>query len=54
MDRNYVGFKKFTINAPTWNPKEAPLLTYKPIDWDGLCMHISTDAFLEFENKVKF
>lgn len=53
MDRNYVGFKKFTINAAEWNPMVAPSISCDTQDWDGLCYHLAADAFLEFENMVR-
>lgn len=52
MDRNYVGFKKVTINAPTWIPGQMPTLGCESADWDGQCTHLATDAFLEFEDRV--
>ncbi|KAJ4417468.1 hypothetical protein N0V82_006132 [Gnomoniopsis sp. IMI 355080] len=52
MDRNYVGFKKVTINPHTWNPKEAPTIVCESTDWDGRCIHLATDAFLEFEDTI--
>lgn len=50
MDRNYIGFRRITVNMPTWKPTEAPIITYDPHDWDGRCIHLGADAFLEFEN----
>ncbi|KAJ4385712.1 hypothetical protein N0V93_010141 [Gnomoniopsis smithogilvyi] len=52
MDMNYVGFKKITINAPTWSPREAPNIVCEATDWDGRCVHLATDAFLEFEDTI--
>lgn len=52
MDRSYVGFKKVTINALAWSPREAPNLVCESKDWDGRCVHLGTDAFLDFEDTV--
>lgn len=52
MDRNYIGFRRITLNVPTWKPTEAPVISYDPHDWDGRCIHLGADAFLEFENTV--
>lgn len=53
MDSNYIGFKRITINAPTWAPKDAPVITCDPQDWDSRCLHLGPDAFLEFESMVR-
>lgn len=53
MDRNYVGFKKISVNAPGWNPSEAPIVTSIPQDWHGQCYDLAPDAFLEFEDMVR-
>lgn len=53
MDRNYVGFKKITINVADWNPVVGPSITCGLQDWDGQCHHLAADAFLEFENMVR-
>lgn len=53
MDRHYVGFKRITINAPNWKSTEAPTITCDSQDWDGRCLHLGADAFLEFENTVR-
>ncbi|KUI63749.1 hypothetical protein VM1G_10562 [Cytospora mali] len=50
MDRNYIGFRRITVNIPTWKPTKAPIISYDPHDWDGRCVHLGADAFLEFEN----
>lgn len=53
MDMHYVGFKRITINAPNWKATEALAITCEPQDWDGRCLHLGADAFLEFENTVR-
>lgn len=53
MDKNYIGFRRVTLNATTWNPVEVPVVTCDPQDWDGRCLHLAVDAFLEFENTVR-
>ena len=52
MERNYVGFRRVTLNVPSWKPSGTPKVTVDPNDWDGRCIHLGPDAFLEFENKV--
>lgn len=52
-DRNYIGFKKITINAPSWIPIEVPSITAVTQDWYGQCCDLTADAFLEFENMVR-
>lgn len=53
MDRNYVGYKKISVNVRDWKTNEMPVITTPPQDWDGQCLHLTTDAFLEFENTVR-
>ncbi|KAK7742997.1 hypothetical protein SLS63_000565 [Diaporthe eres] len=50
MERNYVGFRRVTVNVPSWKPSEVPKVTVDPNDWDGRCIHLGPDSFLEFEN----
>lgn len=50
-DRNYVGFKKVTIKGP-WTRGELPRLEVQSDDIDGRCLHLSSDAFVEFEGGV--
>lgn len=50
MERNYVGFRRVTLSVPSWKPSEIPKITVDPNDWDGRCIHLGPDAFLEFEN----
>lgn len=52
MERNYVGFRRVTLNVPSWKPSEVPKVTIDPSDWDGRCIYLGPDAFLEFENMV--
>lgn len=52
MERNYVGFRRVTLNAPSWKSSGTPNVTVDPNDWDGRCIHLGPDAFLEFENMV--
>ncbi|AEO55012.1 hypothetical protein MYCTH_2298343 [Thermothelomyces thermophilus ATCC 42464] len=51
MDRGYVGFRKVTIKD-TWVRGESPSLEVGSEDTHGICVHLSTDAFLEFEDAV--
>ncbi|ROW04447.1 hypothetical protein VMCG_05012 [Cytospora schulzeri] len=52
MDRNYIGFRRITLDVPAWKPTEAPKISCDPHDWDGRCLHLGADAFLEFENTI--
>lgn len=52
MDRNYVGFRRITLEARQWQPMQQPAVVYDEEDWDGRCIHLGPDAFLEFENLV--
>lgn len=52
MDTNYIGFRRITLNVTTWAPAETPIVTCDPQDWDGRCLSLGADAFLEFENTV--
>ncbi|KAK3390081.1 gpi-anchor transamidase-like protein [Podospora didyma] len=51
VDRNYVGFRRITIPEP-WIRGELPKLTIDKQDAAGRCLHLSTDAFVEFEDAV--
>ncbi|KAF3766994.1 hypothetical protein M406DRAFT_226835, partial [Cryphonectria parasitica EP155] len=52
MDRHYVGFKRISVDISTWEPQEAPEISYDPEDWEGRCVHLGPDAFLEFEDMI--
>lgn len=52
MDSNYVGFRRIILDAAAWVPTETPFVKCDPHDWDGRCLHLGADAFLEFENTV--
>ncbi|KAK0636583.1 hypothetical protein B0T17DRAFT_613298 [Bombardia bombarda] len=51
VDRNYVGFRKITIDG-LWARGESPNLKVDEEDLYGNCLHLSTDAFVEFEDVV--
>ncbi|KAL2267129.1 hypothetical protein VTJ83DRAFT_4406 [Remersonia thermophila] len=51
IDRNYVGFRRITIRNP-WVKGEAPNLEVEDRDMYGICLHLSTDAFVEFEDAI--
>ncbi|CAN8102620.1 unnamed protein product [Discula destructiva] len=52
MDRNYIGFRRIVLKNPSWNPRGTPRFIWQSADCNGICMHLSTDAFLEFEDTV--
>jgi hypothetical protein len=48
---HYVGFRKVTIRKP-WVKGKPPDLEVEDHDTYGLCLHLSTDSFVEFEDAV--
>jgi len=52
IDRNYVGFRSITVQKP-WVRGELPKLKVEDVDSYGNCLHLSTDAFVEFEDAVR-
>lgn len=51
FDRNYVGFRRITIKD-SWARGELPSLEIETSDTYGICLYMSTDAFVEFEDGV--
>jgi hypothetical protein len=51
VDHNYVGFRKITIQD-AWTRGEMPKLEVAAQDTFGMCLHLSVDAFVEFEDMV--
>ncbi|KAK0721979.1 peptidase C13 family-domain-containing protein [Lasiosphaeria miniovina] len=51
IDRNYVGFRNIVFKTP-WIRGELPKLDISSRDVYGKCIHMSTDAFVEFEDTV--
>ncbi|KAK3323752.1 gpi-anchor transamidase-like protein [Cercophora scortea] len=51
VDRNYVGFRRITIKNP-WARGELPDIEVGSEDIFGNCLHLTTDAFVEFENAL--
>ncbi|KAK0627633.1 peptidase C13 family-domain-containing protein [Immersiella caudata] len=49
VDRNYIGFRKISIIGD-WLRGETPDIRVDETDSYGRCVHLSTDAFVEFEN----
>ena len=50
-DRNYVGFRKITVQD-RWARGELPSVEIEANDTYGMCVHLSADAFVEFEDAV--
>ncbi|PKS07365.1 hypothetical protein jhhlp_005967 [Lomentospora prolificans] len=48
---NYVGFKRVVLGA-SWERGELPKLELSDKDILGICTHLSTDAFLEWEDTI--
>ena len=51
VDCNYVGFRKIAIKD-SWVKGELPDVEVGADDIYGMCVHLSTDAFVEFEDAV--
>ncbi|KAK3688265.1 gpi-anchor transamidase-like protein [Podospora appendiculata] len=51
VDKNYVGFRRITIKKP-WARGELPDIEVGSEDIFGNCLHLTTDAFVEFENAL--
>ncbi|KAB5545875.1 gpi-anchor transamidase-like protein [Coniochaeta sp. 2T2.1] len=51
VDRNYVGFRKITLATP-WAKGSDPDIKVDTTDTFGLCLHLSTDSFVEFEDAI--
>lgn len=51
VDRNYIGFRRITVKTP-WARGHLPQIEVDKQDIFGKCLHLSTDAFVEFENAV--
>ncbi|EGX92852.1 hypothetical protein CCM_04224 [Cordyceps militaris CM01] len=47
---NYVGFRRVIIRG-TWEQGEMPPVTVDEHDFKSICLYLSTDAFLEWENR---
>lgn len=48
---NHVGFRRITINE-LWKLETTPSITVEEHDTKGICLSLSVDAFLEWENTV--
>lgn len=51
IDRNHVGFRKITLKD-SWVRGELPTLNIEKEDTYGMCLNLSVDAFVEFEDGV--
>ncbi|KAL5621923.1 hypothetical protein BROUX41_005868 [Berkeleyomyces rouxiae] len=45
---NYIGFRRLTISS--WAEGEDPVVKIAQADSEGLCLHLGTDAFFEWED----
>ena len=52
VDRNYLGFRRISIKGE-WTRGEIPDVDIANSDSYGRCIHLSTDAFVEFEEEVR-
>ena len=52
IDKNYVGFRRISIRQ-SWVRGEDPDVEFDGADSYGQCIHLSTDAFVEFEDMVR-
>ncbi|KAL2143613.1 hypothetical protein VTI28DRAFT_10198 [Corynascus sepedonium] len=51
MDRGYVGFRRITLKD-SWTRGDSPTLEVGSDDIHGMCVHLSADAFVEFEDAI--
>lgn len=51
LAKNYVGFRKVTVEGD-WVSGEMPAVKVEESDITSICMFLSTDAFIDFENEV--
>lgn len=49
--RNYVGFRKTSVQGD-WKNGDTPTLTVERFDADSVCVSLSTDAFVKWEDAV--
>ena len=49
--RNYVGFRRVTIEAD-WSAKTSPAIEIDKNDTKGICLFLSVDAFIKWEDNV--
>lgn len=49
---NYVGFRRVSI-AAAWTQGQDPDIRVEAADTTGLCMFLSTDAFVRWEDRVR-
>jgi hypothetical protein len=50
--RNYVGLRRVTIRN-TWEISSSPDIILEDTDAVGICLHLSIDAFVEWEDMVR-
>lgn len=53
LAKNYVGFRRITIKGD-WVRGQLPELVVEDKDMTSICTHLSTDAFVEWENSVRW
>ena len=51
--RNYVGFRRVTMQTP-WPRMETPEIDVSPVDSSGICLFLGSDAFVQWEDLVRF
>lgn len=51
IGRNYVGFRRVTVKG-MWEKESSPVLNIAASDTTGICMGLSTDAFVKWEDMV--
>ncbi|KAK3940270.1 gpi-anchor transamidase [Diplogelasinospora grovesii] len=51
IDTNFVGFRKITILEP-WERCKTPCVVVNETNNWGTCLHLSTDAFVKFEDAI--
>jgi hypothetical protein len=52
ISKNHVGFRKIAIKVG-WEPGQEPSIEVEDSDSAGICLFLSTDAFVEWEDMVR-
>ncbi len=52
ISRHYIGFRRVTL-SPDWDRAKLPRLQISSNEILGICCHLSPDAFLVWEDRVR-
>lgn len=54
MTHNYIGFRQITLDDAVEDHEQGlPSVRVARADTSGVCLHLSTDAFVTWEDKVR-